>query len=220
MKTNTAGINLIKKYEGCVLTAYRCPAGVLTIGYGHTGTDVKENMMITKAQAEKLLKADLVAFEKKVSAYDSIYHFNANQFSALVSFAYNIGSIDQLTAKGTRSLEEISKKMLLYNKAAGKQLPGLVKRRKAEQELFNKKVTKTNTAKTETAKTDGAAKAAGYKIKVTTPKGLYIRKGASTSTTKVGALVYGAEETVTKEKDGWGYIDGKGWVCLKYTKKV
>lgn len=220
MKTNTAGINLIKKYEGCVLTAYRCPAGVLTIGYGHTGTDVKEDMIITKAQAEKLLKADLIVFEKKVSAYDSIYHFNANQFSALVSFAYNIGSIDQLTAKGTRSLEEISKKMLLYNKAAGKQLPGLVKRRKAEQELFNKKATKTNTAKTETAKTDEAAKAAGYKIKVTTPKGLYIRKEASTSTTKVGALVYGAEETVTKEKDGWGYIDGKGWVCLKYTKKV
>lgn len=220
MKTNTAGINLIKKYEGCILTAYRCPAGVLTIGYGHTGKDVKENMIITKAQAEKLLKADLVAFEKKVSAYDSIYHFNANQFSALVSFAYNIGSIDQLTAKGTRSLEEISEKMLLYNKAAGKQLPGLVKRRKAEQELFNKKVTKTNTSKTETAKTDKAAKAAGYKIKVTTPKGLYIRKGASTSTTKVGALVYGAEEAVTKEKDGWGYIDGKGWVCLKYTKKV
>lgn len=215
MKTNTAGINLIKKYEGCVLTAYRCPAGVLTIGYGHTGTDVKEDMIITKAQAEKLLKADLIAFEKKVSAYDSIYHFNANQFSALVSFAYNIGSIDQLTAKGTRSLEEISKKMLLYNKAAGKQLPGLVKRRKAEQELFNKKATKTNTAKT-----DEAAKAAGYKIKVTTLKGLYIRKGTSTSTAKVGALVYGAEETVTKEKAGWGYINGKGWICLKYTKKV
>lgn len=132
-----------------------------------------------------------------------------------MSFAYNIGSIDQLTAKGTRSLEEISKKMLLYNKAAGKQLPGLVKRRKAEQELFNKKATKTNTAKT-----DEAAKAAGYKIKVTTPKGLYIRKGTSTSTAKVGALVYGAEETVTKEKAGWGYINGKGWICLKYTKKV
>lgn len=220
MKTNTAGINLIKKYEGCILTAYRCPAGVLTIGYGHTGKDVKENMIITKAQAEKLLKADLVAFEKKVSAYDAIYHFNANQFSALVSFAYNIGSIDQLTAKGTRSLKEISEKMLLYDKAAGKKLPGLTKRRKAEQELFNKKVTKTNTSKTETAKTDEAAKAAGYKIKVTTPKGLYIRKGSSTSTTKVGALVYGAEETVTKEKDGWGYINGKGWICLKYTKKV
>ncbi|RHV80456.1 lysozyme [Clostridium sp. OF10-22XD] len=171
MKTNTAGINLIKKYEGCVLTAYRCPAGVLTIGYGHTGTDVKEDMIITKAQAEKLLKADLIVFEKKVSAYDSIYHFNANQFSALVSFAYNIGSIDQLTAKGTRSLEEISKKMLLYNKAAGKQLPGLVKRRKAEQELFNKKATKTNTAKT-----DEAAKAAGYKIKVTTPKAYTLEK--------------------------------------------
>ena len=219
MKTNTAGINLIKKYEGCILTAYRCPAGVLTIGYGHTGKDVKENMIITKAQAEKLLKADLVEFEKKVSAYDSIYHFNANQFSALVSFAYNIGSIDQLTAKGTRSLEEISEKMLLYNKAAGKQLPGLVKRRKAEQELFNKKVTKTNTSKTDTSKTE-TAKAAGYKIKVTTPKGLYIRKGTSTSTAKIGALVYGAEKTVTKEKDGWGYINGEGWICLKYTKKV
>lgn len=137
MRTSQNGINLIKQFEGCRLTAYKCAAGVWTIGYGHIA-GVKAGQKITQVQAESFLKDDLVKFEQKVMKYNSKYHWNQNQFDALVSFAFNIGSIDQLTANGTRGIKTISQKMLQYNKAAGKVLDGLTKRRKAEQALFLK----------------------------------------------------------------------------------
>lgn len=137
MKTSQNGIELIKQFEGCRLSAYQCAAGVWTIGYGHTA-GVKKGQAITQTQAENYLKNDLTSFEKKVEKYDSVYHWNQNQFDALVSFAFNVGSIDQLTANGSRNITIISQKMLQYNKAAGKTLDGLTKRRKAEQELFLK----------------------------------------------------------------------------------
>ena len=129
------GIALIKKYEGCKLIAYKCPAGVWTIGYGHT-SGVKEGMKITQAQADAFLKQELVKFEKLVEKYNSKYHWTQNEFDALVSFAYNVGSINQLTANGTRTKQEIANKILEYTKAGGKTLSGLVKRRKDEQALF------------------------------------------------------------------------------------
>ena len=131
-KINKSGLNLIKKYEGCRLTSYICPAGVLTIGYGHTGKDVKQNQTITKKKAISLLKKDLARFERHVQSYNYIYEWTDNEFSALVSFAYNIGNIDQLTAYGTRTRSQIRSAMLKYVKANGKTLQGLVKRRKAE----------------------------------------------------------------------------------------
>lgn len=138
MKTGQAGIDLIKKYEGCKLDAYKCLAGVWTIGYGHTG-DVKPGQRITQAQAEAILIADLKKFERKVRIYYDRYRWTQNEFDALVSFAFNLGSIDQLTAGGTRSREVIAEKMLLYNKAAGKELPGLTRRRSEERALFLRK---------------------------------------------------------------------------------
>ena len=135
MKISQKGIDLVKEFEGLYLTAYRCPAGVWTIGYGHTG-DVKPGQVITAEQAEELLRADMINSEKKVAKYDSTYHWNQNQFDALTSFVFNLGSIDQLTANGTRDIATIADKMLLYNKAAGKVLAGLVRRRKAERGLF------------------------------------------------------------------------------------
>ena len=137
-KINKSGLNLIKKYEGCKLTSYICPAGVLTIGYGHTGKDVKPNQTITKKKAISLLKKDLARFERHVQSYNYIYEWTDNEFSALVSFAYNIGNIDQLTAYGTRTRSQIRSGMLKYVKANGKTLQGLVKRRKAELKLFNR----------------------------------------------------------------------------------
>ena len=137
-KINKSGLNLIKKYEGCRLTSYICPAGVLTIGYGHTGKDVKPNQTITKNKAISLLKKDLARFERHVQSYNYIYEWTDNEFSALVSFAYNIGNIDQLTAYGTRTRSQIRSAMLKYVKANGKTLAGLVKRRKAELKLFNR----------------------------------------------------------------------------------
>ena len=135
MKTSQKGIELIKKHEGCRLSAYKCPAGVWTIGYGHTG-GVTPGQTITGDYAETLLRSDLVKFELKVSKYDPAYHWNQNEFDAMVSFAYNIGSIDQLTDRGTRSREVIAEKILQYNKANGNVLNGLVRRRKEERALF------------------------------------------------------------------------------------
>lgn len=139
MKISQAGINLIKAYEGCELKAYKATSSekYYTIGYGHYGADVKRGMKITQAQADAYLVKDLVKFEAKVNKYQPKYNFNQNQFDALVSFAYNIGSIDGLTANGTRTIAQISSKIGSYNKQNGRVLSGLTKRRAAERKLFN-----------------------------------------------------------------------------------
>jgi len=137
MKISSKGINLVKQFEGCRLTAYRCPAGVWTIGYGHTD-GVRQGQKISAAQAECFLRADMEKYEKKVDRYNK-YGWNQNEFDALVSFAFNVGSIDQLTGNGTRSRAVIADKMLLYNKGGGKVLAGLTRRRQAERALFLEK---------------------------------------------------------------------------------
>ena len=137
MKTNQKGINLIKECEGCRLTAYKDAVGVWTIGYGHT-TNVRQGDKITQAEADALLAKDISRYESTINNANEKYNydFNENEFSALVSFAFNIGNIIQLTQNGKRSKAEIAEKMLLYVKAGGKTLPGLVSRRKRERELF------------------------------------------------------------------------------------
>lgn len=139
MKTSENGINLIKRFEGCRLQAYKCAAGVWTIGYGHT-SGVQATNVITQEKAEEYLREDLEKFEKNVDKYNAKYGWNQNEFDALVSFAFNIGSIDKLTANGTRNRATIAEKILCYNKAGGKVIDGLTARRKAEQELFLTKV--------------------------------------------------------------------------------
>ena len=140
MHISDEGITLIKKYEGCRLTAYKCPAGVWTIGVGHT-SGVKQGMTITQSQANDFLKQDIKRFEKNVNKYDSIYYWTQNEFDALVCFAFNIGSIDKLVNRGSRLKKDIPTKILEYNKAKNSKgqlvvMNGLVKRRKDEQALF------------------------------------------------------------------------------------
>ena len=135
MKINEKGLEIIKYFEGCRLKAYKCPAGVPTIGYGHT-RGVKIGDKITQEQAEQYLKEDLKVYETHVMSFNDKYNWSSNEFSAMVSFAFNIGSITQLTARGTRSKEEIADKMLLYDSAGGKRLTGLGARREKERELF------------------------------------------------------------------------------------
>lgn len=134
------GLDLIKSFEGLSLKAYKCVSTekYYTIGYGHYGADVKAGQTITKKQAEELLKQDVERFVRHVNSYMPRYNFNQNQFDALVSFAYNIGNINQLTASGTRSISQISASIPLYNKSGGRVLNGLVKRRAKERALFNK----------------------------------------------------------------------------------
>ena len=138
MKTSENGIALIISFEGFSPKACKCvpTEKYYTIGFGHYGKEVKSTDTITKEKATELLKSDLAKFEKKVMKYDSIYHYNQNQFDALVSFAYNVGSIDGLTKNGTRTKAEISKCWTLYTKSGGRVLAGLVKRRDKEKKLF------------------------------------------------------------------------------------
>lgn len=138
-KLSDNGLKLIKKFEGCRLKAYKDSGGILTIGYGHTG-DVKNNMVITQQQADNLLKKDCERFVNHINKYMDIYNFNQNQFDALVSFAFNIGNINQLTNNGKRTLKEISNKIPLYCNCNGKKLKGLYNRRIAEKSLFDKPI--------------------------------------------------------------------------------
>ena len=141
MKMSEKAKKLLMEWEGFCNKAYKCVATekYYTIGFGHYGKDVSKGMCITRADAEKLLEKDLRAFESKVEKYDDVYHWTQNQFDAMVLFAYNVGSIDKLTNNGKRSISEISKKMLEYNKSGGKVLQGLTNRRIKEQVLFNTK---------------------------------------------------------------------------------
>lgn len=135
MRISQKGIDIIKSFEGCRLSAYRCPAGVWTIGYGHT-LGIRSGDIITQKQAEDFLLQDLAKYEHQVNKFDDTYHWTQNEFDALVSFAFNIGNIIGLTKGGTRSKKQIADAILLYNKAAGVTLPGLIRRRSAEHDLF------------------------------------------------------------------------------------
>lgn len=137
MKTSQRGINLIKQFEGVRLTAYKCPAGVYTIGYGHT-RGVKRGMKITEEEASAYLTADLRNSEKAVERYDSVYHWNQNEFDALVSFTFNCGAANlrSLLRNGRRNRSQIAATLPLYRKAGGKVLKGLERRRAAEKALF------------------------------------------------------------------------------------
>ena len=137
-----AGLALIKQYEGCRLAAYRCAAGVWTIGYGHTA-GVHSGMTITQAKADAYLQQDIAKFEGYVNnpAYVPITEqLNQNQFDALVSFAFNLGAGNLRKLCKGRIAVQIAQAMTQYCKANGKVLAGLKRRRAAEQALFNKPV--------------------------------------------------------------------------------
>lgn len=146
MQTNNDGIEIIREFEGCWLKAYVCPAGKLTIGYGHTGPDVLPGMVITQEQAEQLLKQDIQKVEAALNGTLIIKSkLNQNQFSALVSFAFNLGigalSSSTLTKKinaGDFKGAALEFERWVYGKNKEK-LPGLVKRRAMERALFEKK---------------------------------------------------------------------------------
>jgi lysozyme len=140
MKLSKAGADLIKKYEGCRLTAYLCPANVWTIGWGHTG-NVKKCQTITQVQADALFDKDIQRYVDGVNDVVKV-ELNQNQFDALVSFAYNCGvdALRKSTLLKYVNGEEFSKASAEFdrwNKGNGKVLAGLVRRRFEEKELFN-----------------------------------------------------------------------------------
>ncbi|EMK1731277.1 lysozyme [Salmonella enterica] len=144
MNISANGVALLKELEGCRLRAYLCPAGVWTIGFGWTGTvdgrRIREGMQINRTQAEQLLRMGLVEFERAVNRLVTVRLTQA-QFDALVSFAYNIGSYAFSTSTLLRKLNQgdyagAAAEFPRWNKSAGKEMPGLTKRRKREMDLF------------------------------------------------------------------------------------
>jgi lysozyme len=140
-KINAAGLELVKSFEGLRLDAYRCAAGVLTIGWGSTGPHVKEGMTISLEEAETLLKTDLARFERGVDAMTEGVATSDNQFAACVSLAYNIGLgafVGSTVLKRHKLGNHLgaSRAFILWNKAKGQVLKGLTRRREAEAKLY------------------------------------------------------------------------------------
>lgn len=137
---NQLGLNLIKNFEGCKLSSYKDIGGILTIGYGHTGTDVSVGQSINQDQAILLLKNDLIKFECGVEKLVKI-PINDNKFSALICFAYNIGlgnlqNSTLLKKLNKNDINGASNQFLVWNKVNGKLIAGLARRREAEKTLF------------------------------------------------------------------------------------
>lgn len=141
MKTSDNGIDLIKRFEGCRLEAYRCPSNKFTIGYGHT-KGVKQGQVITKQQAEEFLKSDISVFEMGINKLG--LNITQSQFDALVSFAFNLGLANLNSSTLLRKIKicstdlSIVKEFGKWINAGGRKLDGLIKRRNAEAKLYFK----------------------------------------------------------------------------------
>ena len=215
MEVSKNGLDLIKKFEGCRLKAYKCPAGVPTIGYGHT-KGVKMGMTITQAEADEMLKQDVQKYSDHVDYYNKTYKygFNQNEFDALTSFAFNIGSLRGITNEGKRSKFQIGCKFNAYVHAGGKKLQGLVNRRKAEYELYTKPIV-NNTNKYEVG--------CEYEVKVS---GLRNRTEASINAPiafpknlRKGSKIKCLEVKRDTSGNTWIRTD-KGWSAAIYEGKV
>lgn len=142
MRTGRDGVELIRHFEGCRFDAYLCPAGVWTIGYGHTA-DVKEGDNIDQEAAEAFLIEDLETFEQAVTRLVEV-PLTQQQFDALVSWTFNLGAGNLAESTLLKKLNnyqyaEVPEQMMRWVRAGGKVLEGLVRRRAAEAALFQSK---------------------------------------------------------------------------------
>lgn len=210
MHISEKGIKLIKNFESCRLRAYK-PVNTekyYTIGWGHYG--VPAGTVWTQKQADDQLTKDLIKYENYVNSMH--LDLNQNQFDSLCSFVYNCGLGSLQTLCRNRSIKQIGEALLLYNKAGGKVLEGLTRRRKAERELFFTPV-KDNVA------------SAGTKLpyKVKTKCDLNIRTGSGVNFPKIRiakkdeVLTVWAEETVNGVK--WGK-NGREHFSLEYCDRI
>jgi lysozyme len=144
MKASNGIKDFIKRYEGCKLTSYKDSVGVLTIGYGHTGSDVKAGRTITQAEANNLFDKDIAAFEGQLNSLLVGTQVSQNQFDALLSFSFNLGIGKLKTStlfkkvKSNPSDESIGNEFRRWVYAGGKVLSGLVRRRDEEAKWYFK----------------------------------------------------------------------------------
>lgn len=132
-------------WEGCRLTAYRCPGGVLTIGYGHTGSDVTPGQTISQQTADSLFDKDLARVEDELQRWmrvDGVPRLTQGQYDALVSFAYNLGVPRLRSSTLWRKVimcpsdQSIAAEFMRWVNAGGKRMPGLVRRREQEAQIY------------------------------------------------------------------------------------
>jgi lysozyme len=133
-------MDIIQEFEGCKLTAYLCPAGVWTIGWGSTGVGVSKGVVWTQAEADERYKKDMAVFKAGVQKLVTV-PVNKNQLEALTSFAYNLGigalkGSTLLKFLNTGNYQAAANQFLRWDKANGKVLAGLARRRTAERKLF------------------------------------------------------------------------------------
>ena len=153
MKTNEEGVALIKAAESLQLKKYKCPAGIDTIGYGTTGDRIKNIDTCTEAQAEAWLKEDIEnKIEKRLATLVSV-PLNENQFSALVSFCYNVGcgafsksTLRKVINSDPNNFKGVEEQFMKWCMAGGKRLKGLERRRAAEYKLYATPVESNGTA--------------------------------------------------------------------------
>ena len=139
MKISDEGLSLIKHFEGCELKAYRCAANVLTIGYGST-KGVTEDMEITQEEAESLLQEEMHEYEGYINDMVKV-PLEQHQFDAMVSWVFNLGSGNLSSSTLLKKLnnseyDEVPAQIRRWNKAGGKVLDGLIRRREAEAKMF------------------------------------------------------------------------------------
>lgn len=163
MQTNQAGLDLLHSFEGCKLESYQDIVGVWTIGYGTTGPDIVKGLKWTQQQVDDRFKKDLARFEKAVEAACKV-PITSNQFSAIVCFAYNVGigamqgsTLMKLLNAGKTA--EAADQFLRWNKAGGKEVKGLTRRREAERALFLKSEVQSSSAPAKSLLPDGPSDA-------------------------------------------------------------
>lgn len=232
---NQNGLDLVKHFEGLYTDAYICPAGVPTIGYGHTG-DVQMGQSITEQEAEDILQADMQKFAVAVEKAIKV-DLNDNQFAALVSFAFNCGAGNLRASTLRRKLNtgdydcvpsELSRWVKATDPRTGKKrsLAGLVKRRAAEGELFLKSMDASSvetSAMPQKIEAEPAMVVESYKINARS--GLRLRAGAGSEFEVLDTLAFGQVVTIGKNNNDWVEVDLQGdgvidgWVYKSYLIK-
>lgn len=217
MTLSQRGLDLIKKFEGLRLTAYKCSAGVDTIGYGHTGPDVKPGLRITQEEAEKLLWRDTESAQQCVSSFVNV-RLNQNEFDALVSFVFNVGPTAFVQSTLLRLLNSgadrkvVSAEFARWIKAAGKPIPGLVRRRKHEKALFLEQIKHPLLGKSILAKRDTWLKRKPVDSStLEAEQKLFVPKGAAWQWTEIRIYAGEVHQRVFLEqqpdKEWWFYPD-------------
>jgi len=235
--TSNSGVNFIKQFEGLKLNAYTDPAGVWTIGYGHTG-GVSRGMSISEAQAEQYLRNDLKTAENAVNSLmkKNNRYITQNQFDALVSFTFNVGTgwttttsynIYKYMTTGVHTDQQVKDTFGSWCHAGGVTVPGLVTRRAKEAALYlygsydgvGGSSTGTSTSTTGTVSSGNyynpsAGYGTGY-YTITATSGVNVRTGAGTNYSKVTAIPKGTKVAIESVNGNWGKYSS-GWICLDY----